>query len=54
MLCATASSALSVGTAGWPYWHVGSLYLLGPDEPSDVGPTAWADARDTPPKRPGR
>lgn len=51
---ATAGSALSIGTAGWPYWHVGSLYLLGPDEPSVLGPSVVIDARDTAPKKPER
>lgn len=33
----TASSPFANGIEGWPYWQVGSLYLLGQDEPSDVG-----------------
>lgn len=33
----TASSPFANGVAGWPYWQVGSLTLLGQDEPSDVG-----------------
>lgn len=33
----TASSPFANGVAGWSYWQVGSLTLLGQDEPSDVG-----------------
>jgi hypothetical protein len=33
----TASSPFANGVTGWSYWHVGSMFVLGQDEPSDVG-----------------
>lgn len=35
----TASSLMSDGVAGWPYWQIGSLQLLGPEEESPLGPS---------------
>ncbi|HMV66710.1 MAG TPA: hypothetical protein PKA64_07660 [Myxococcota bacterium] len=35
----TASSLMADGVAGWPYWQIGSLERLGPDEQSPVGPS---------------
>lgn len=35
----TASSLASDGAAGWPFWQIGSLQLLGAQEESPVGPS---------------
>lgn len=45
-LAPTASSPLANGVAGWPYWQVGSLTLLGDDEVSDVGPSQIVSRMD--------
>ncbi len=39
-LAPTASSVLSQGVAGWPYWHQGRLQQLAPGEESEVGRSA--------------
>jgi hypothetical protein len=39
-LMPTASNELANGVAGWPYWQLGKLQMLGPDEASEVGRSA--------------
>jgi hypothetical protein len=35
----TASSLVSEGVAGWPYWQIGSIQLLNPTEETPLGPS---------------